>query len=318
MRIGMGQRANLLIVEAGRRTLYYDHWCANRLDEELFWGPEEALHFIRQLESSSSEDEWLDERWCEGAAVVDVDRHILLFFGGEDILYDARERRVLLDLLRRQWDGWEVRWAPEGIMSIADYFDLPRSQFAAEGMPVPSPFIARASGGLLVTELQHGVLRLGRAEGRHPSLELGPAALDGVRWHREAAFDYFPRGGIHLDRDARRLMTWWAADSSDTRNRLAAGWQGWTVDWHFDDYDPHLALCGAALTLPPFDLAASQRTLLDRLEPHLEDAPPWNPARDANLGENVEINEWTDQSRGREHGERKRAILAELRKTGGL
>jgi hypothetical protein len=78
----MGQRANLLIIESGRGTLYYDHWCANRLDDELFWGPEEALHFIRQRDPIGA-DGWLDEVWCEGAAVV---RH-----AGEEVGNSAAE-----------------------------------------------------------------------------------------------------------------------------------------------------------------------------------------------------------------------------------
>ncbi|HJW92891.1 MAG TPA: hypothetical protein VJ901_04675 [Thermoanaerobaculia bacterium] len=113
----MGQRANLIVIEHGQRTVYYDHWCANRLDDELFWGPEEALHFIRQREPAG-DGGWLDEVWCEGAALLDLDRRDLLFFGGEDVLYDVRLRRVHLDLLRRQWDGWTVRWAPEGLMTV--------------------------------------------------------------------------------------------------------------------------------------------------------------------------------------------------------
>ena len=31
----MGQRANVLVIEDGQRTLYYDHWAARRLDREL-------------------------------------------------------------------------------------------------------------------------------------------------------------------------------------------------------------------------------------------------------------------------------------------
>jgi hypothetical protein len=55
----MGQRANLLIIESGRGTLYYDHWCANRLDDELFWGPEEALHFIASAIRSARTAGWM-------------------------------------------------------------------------------------------------------------------------------------------------------------------------------------------------------------------------------------------------------------------
>ena len=42
----MGQRANLITVESGEYTVRYDHWCANRLDEILFWGAGYALEFF--------------------------------------------------------------------------------------------------------------------------------------------------------------------------------------------------------------------------------------------------------------------------------
>ena len=326
----MGQRANLLIIEAGRRTLYYDHWCANRLDDELFWGPEEALHFIRQR-GPIGQDGWLDETWCEGAAVVDVQNRVLLFFGGEDLLFDARARRVFFDLFRRQWEGWDVRWVPEGIMSIADYVGLPREQFASQQEYEPDTFLA-TEDNTLITEARAGEVRLAVIHGGSECLLSGPDALDrvlrgrflglvgGARWRRQLVWrnDEFPRGGLHLDRAQRTIMTWWADDTSDTRREMGELWRGWTIDWRYDDYDPHLALCGPALILPPFDVAATQRTLLDHLERGLVDAPPSNPAREIDLGDGGQVSEWTEHSRGREHSERKRARLAGLRRELGM
>lgn len=108
----MGQRANLVIVRRGDWRLYYDHWCANRLDIELFWGPRLAAELIEQRAPLDDRQGWLDEVWCEGAAVLDEDRQVLLWFGGEDVLYDIPLRRAFLELMRCQWPGWEVRWGP--------------------------------------------------------------------------------------------------------------------------------------------------------------------------------------------------------------
>jgi len=80
----MGQRANLVIVRRQDWRLYYDHWRPNRLDIELFWGPRLAAEFIEQREPDSDLDGWLDEVWCEGAAILDEDRKALLWYGGED------------------------------------------------------------------------------------------------------------------------------------------------------------------------------------------------------------------------------------------
>jgi hypothetical protein len=269
--------------------------------------------------------------WCEGAAVVDVDQRVLLFFGGEDLLFDARARRVFLGLLRRQWTGWEVRWAPEGIMSIADYVRLPRKQFASEREYEPDTFVV-AEDNVLLTEPHAGGVRMTVLHGRSECLLAGADALDrvlrgrwlglfgGARWRQHLVWkgDEFPQGGIHLDRQRRSIMTWWADDTSDVRRRMGEPWSGWTIDWRYDDYDPHLALCGRALVLPPFDVAQTQRKLLDHLEAGLIDSLPRNPAREITLAEGGELSEWTDHSRGRQHSDRKRARLAELRQELGI
>lgn len=134
----MGQRANLIVIEHAERMLYYDHWCANRLDDELFWGPRFALDFVRQLDPVD-DSMWLDDVWCEGAAVIDVDAKSLLWFGGEDTLYEIPRRRLFLELMERNWPGWVIRWADEGIMSVADCLGLPRDRFIGAPAVDPGP-----------------------------------------------------------------------------------------------------------------------------------------------------------------------------------
>lgn len=325
----MGQRANLLIIESGQRTLYYDHWCANRLERELFWGPEESARFARQREPVDEDGGWLDEVWCEGAAIVDFDRRVLLFFGGEDILFDARLRNVHLDLLRRQWEGWNVRWAAEGIMSIADELGMPRASFARKGDLDPAPFHVIEEypeyNDVLVTErVADGTFRLGRVAGRAENLLPGPGALESLLESvplrpRLEWTGAFPVGGVHLDRARRELTTWWADTTDGTRERMEAPWRGWTLHWQFDDFASHLRLCGDALSLPPFDVREMQRGLLDDLEQRLVDAPPRNPAREiTDLGYGGELSPWTDHSRGRERSAEKRVRLAALRRELGL
>src|SRR5262245_65441601 len=109
----MGQRANLVIVRRQDWRLYYDHWRPNRLDIELFWGPRLAAEFIEQREPLSDPDDWLDEVWCEGAAVLDEDRKVLVWYGGEDIEYDLTSRRGFLELIKVLWQGRDVRWVTD-------------------------------------------------------------------------------------------------------------------------------------------------------------------------------------------------------------
>lgn len=113
----MGQRCNLVIIENGQTTLYYDHWAANVLDIELLWGPEIARKFIEERDAKP--DSWLDDVWAEGGCVIDFDSQHLLWYGGEDILYEPELNLINQELLESQWTDWTVEWAKDGIFDLA-------------------------------------------------------------------------------------------------------------------------------------------------------------------------------------------------------
>ncbi len=98
----MGQRANLLIVTGGAYELCYTHHRANTLDHDLFWGPDYALGFIRAQRRVTDAD-WLNDVWAEGGAVMDLDRRVLLWFGGEGVLYEVPLRRAHTRLMAASW-----------------------------------------------------------------------------------------------------------------------------------------------------------------------------------------------------------------------
>src|SRR5262245_59500571 len=130
----MGQRANLVLVDGTGYHLYYCHWCANSIPRDVFWGAQFTIPFILQQRLVSKEDGWLDDVWSEGGVVVDTVKKVLLLYGGEDIQYDLRLRRVYLELLHETWAGWEIRWAHEGIFDMADYVGVPRSIVTSKPM----------------------------------------------------------------------------------------------------------------------------------------------------------------------------------------
>jgi len=127
----MGQRANLAIGNASSYELFYSHWCANTLPRDLFWGPGHALDFISQQRAVDQSDGWLDTIWAEGGAVLDQEKRLFLLYGGCDLLYDVPLRRVYLELLAEAWVDWEIRWAFEGIVEIAEYLGVDRKNLIA-------------------------------------------------------------------------------------------------------------------------------------------------------------------------------------------
>src|SRR5206468_1193034 len=101
----------------------------------------EAAAFIRcQGPSGGGPSWWLDDCDAEGGVVLDMDRRVLLLYGGEDLLFDVPLRRLFLRLLGHVWKGWEVRWAHEGIADLADYVGYPRSEVLTSRARVPQRF----------------------------------------------------------------------------------------------------------------------------------------------------------------------------------
>ncbi|WP_289138437.1 hypothetical protein [uncultured Brevibacillus sp.] len=103
----MGQRANLIVVRDNTYDLYYSHWCANTLPKDLFWGEQYAIQYI-EMQTRVDESGWLDDVWAEGGAVLDVDKKKLVFYGGEDILYNIPLRNLYLKLMRKIWHAYDL------------------------------------------------------------------------------------------------------------------------------------------------------------------------------------------------------------------
>ncbi len=317
----MGQRANMVVVRDGAWRLYYDHWCAGRLDVELFWGPEPATEFIEQR-AAVDNDDWLDEVWCEGAAIVDHDRRVLVFFGGEKIAFDVPLRRAQLALMGETWPGWTIRWANEGIVTIGAYLELPSARFLDTCEADPQERFRAWSdpgdpSGTLLTVKKDGVTTARHVTGDEESLRLGPTHLDILREvagapSLEITGD-MPTGGVHLDFDTREAAVWWADWAPVMEARFTAAWPGWTIEWLGDRYERHIALAGIDIRLPETPCAALQTKVIEGLRVACH-SPASNPALDLlKKDPTTRINPATNEARGSVGDESaKRRILDDL------
>jgi hypothetical protein len=269
----MGQRANLVIVENGGYSLFYSHWRASTLDRDLFWGPHYAEAFIRAQERVDDAG-WLNDIWAEGGVVLDQQAKVLLFFGGEDIYFEAPLRRVYLRLMRIVWTGWNVRWAYEGIADIAEYVGLSRQKVLAPHDPLcfalsQLRISEKILGGIVTVRWSDRDVRCYALVPRAQDLVCaGPALIDRLRElpapTRLDAGDLtrgFPHGGVHIDVVARRLEFWIGAPQPDILRRARTHWNDWTLVWHQDRYESQAALTDGALAFP----APTRDELLQRL-----------------------------------------------------
>jgi hypothetical protein len=309
----MGQRANLVIVRHRNWRLYYDHWCANRLDVELFWGPCLAADYIEQLEPLSDRNDWLDEVWCEGAVVLDEDEKVLLWYGGEDIIYNIPRRRAFLDLMKCQWQGWDIRWATGGIVEIGSYVGLPADIFLVDKTPEEGFKVLTEypeANETLLTVRQQGRCLATRVHGDVEALELGPSQLTMLRdVAREPSIlwiEEMPNGGLHIDIEAQSLHYWRSEPAAGIEDRVRRNWDGWQTEWLGDRFEKHLRLASMDIQLPhPPDTADLQRSLLQHLREnctHIASNPARDPAYIRMLAakyesEEIETNPWTDVNR---------------------
>jgi len=269
----VGQRANLILVERGRPVVYYTHWRANTLPRDLFWGPRYALPFFRS-QRLIEDGTLLDEVWAEGGAVLDEDEKLLLLFGGEDERYEVPLQRTYLRLARHTWDGWQVRWAHEGVAEIADHLGRPRTEVltAKESRPwdpdLSPPDDKGSINSVGTIRSEDGRLRLYPLghEG-DDLLRAGPRLLHAAaatpcvdRLHFAEWTSSFPTDGFHIDVARRTVGFWTGRDAPGAAARVAAAWPDWTVTWYRDRYEFQLAAV-PALTFP----AADENDTLSRL-----------------------------------------------------
>lgn len=246
----------MLVDEHGWR-LHYSHWAAAHLHRYLLPGPAAACEFVAaQMET----DEWLDDVWGEGGALIDMVRRRLVWFGNLDGL---AFRRAVHRLLRETWPGWSVEWAHGGLGDIAAAVGVPR---AAVGSPEPldSATLSLAEpGGAQVEPNEQGfddLVTVSRSDGlrvwvldgvdvdEHPAAR-GPGLLDALPGPgaRGASLPAQPARGLHVDPAARTI------------------WAGWSVDFRGDRYEDHLTLTSGAVTVPPEDPTAALDTVVSSL-----------------------------------------------------
>jgi hypothetical protein len=257
----MGSRANLVVVGELGVELYASDLGAQVLDRELFFGPEPARAYIRRQVSQAQGAAWLDDLRAEGGVLMDLRAWRLVWFQAD---VELPRRRLLLELMRMNWPGWQVIWADEGLCTIADELRLPRAQvLSPEQQQAPpslepprdpgqtdSVLTARKDDGTLVCFPLAGDVssRLQDLDALAAAIERAPGA---PRLDLAAVTRTFPQSGAHVDLARREVGFWSANEQPSTVARLIVKNPGWRVVWRSDRFEWHLHVTDGALTFPP-------------------------------------------------------------------
>lgn len=270
----MGQRANLIILQNDKYELYYNHWCANTLPHEMFWGEQYAVPYIR-MQKRVDDSDWLDDVWAEGGVVVDLDRKCLLLYGGEDILYDIPLRNLFLRLMTALWQGWKIKWAFEGIAEMADYVGYTREKVIAARKEERAnctfypPDEKKWMDLIASVAFASNQVRLFPLEGQvEPYLLAGSDVIDPVN-HSSGYETFnigewtkrFPCGGFHIDIVNRRFSYWDAYIRVHSNQTIQSRWPGWEIVNLNSDYEAHAAATGGRLHF----YVAKEQHLIDEI-----------------------------------------------------
>lgn len=248
----MGQRANLITIENGKYTLRYDHWCANRLDRILFWGAGYALDYF-DAQEEVGENDWLDEIWAEGGAVLYLDKRHLLWWGGEDVLYDLPLRCVFLKLQQKVWDGWTIEWAHRGIVDLAEYVGYPKEAVltnrenpseAVELKMIEKDSFNQTIGSFqsIESQIKFFVLNQNTENYLQNGINLinqckSAIGVESVVWREWSKDDSFPQGGFWIDEKHKIVEFWQVSDCPNTVQELKNLWIDWDIIWHQDNFE---------------------------------------------------------------------------------
>lgn len=317
----MGQRANLIVVEDGEFLLRYDHWVANRLDDVLFWGADYALRYFEAQETIDAEG-WLDDVWAEGGAVLNLDEKHLLWFGGEDIMYELPLRRAYLNLQKQVWQDWTIEWAHRGIVDLAEYVNVPKEKVLSECEKSPLEMKLR------MPERKSWIRALGSVRNSEGQIRLFPLAdfpeyylrdgedllrqcekiggLEKIVWIDWEENGDFPQGGFFIDEKYKTVEFWQTTNCPNTVAELKSIWENWDVIWRQDDYEFQMQKLADRVVLPEID----ETRLIESLRASLlrEDGKNWGvqaflDSKDAleKEGKVVKINEWALKSQAVEN-----------------
>lgn len=262
----IGESAHYVVVEPDGWQLRRSVWGASAVLSELVAGPSFALRRISAREPAEP-DGWLEH--ADAGILVDLERHVLLFFGTHRQSLPLDLRAALFAVLHRSWPGWSVRWAYGGTSDLMAYLGLEAGtadlQLHAQARTSPSssgwypaPWWSEAIGTLVTVRHAAGHVVIHSLDPVRSPAWAGPALVGrmppGVR---RLATANWPSCGLHLDLGRRSVGLWTASTFPGWQSSwFEAVWSGWDLEFWQDRIELQVSACDEALQVPPVRVPA--------------------------------------------------------------
>ncbi|MFD6156725.1 hypothetical protein ACFWF7_19320 [Nocardia sp. NPDC060256] len=237
----MGSRAEIVVIDAGTQRKFYTHWGARSLHLDLLPGAQSALRFVAAQEEVQN---WIYD--LEAAAVIDVDRRMLLWYSS--VCEERPIRSAVFETMRETWPDWCLHWAEFREVDLSDY--------CAGRWPQCIVTVVGADKSRVYTP----------AIDLTQLLEQGPVLVDVITgWEEANRLSTMPAYGLRLD-PARKSGAWWSlGDNSGVLEAITGQWRGWS----WENWDDRLAKATAAADPGPHpELMNAFRALSESFERH--------------------------------------------------
>ena len=248
----MGHRSNFVIIKERQINIYYSHWGAISIPKDIFYGPQITIDYIQSLQPVEA---LLDDLWCEGAVLVDLDNKQLVFWGGDAYEYPS-VRKYFISLLQLNWEGWGIRWAEQGIIDIAQYLQTDLSEVQTD---IDYYHWTNYRGWLesIETKRTETILTIKY----HPEitvdykfdnyltelLSAGSMLFEILQGWEENALPTEEKvcSGAYINLFEKEIWVWWGRPTDErVVNKILQYWDGWTVKRHTEGLPFQVELSG--------------------------------------------------------------------------
>jgi hypothetical protein len=116
----MGNRANYILKKDNEFDIYYTHWRAINVAQDLTLGVKRFSKLVKEFDKV---DEILSEPWIEACVLLDFDSKKLTFWETE-ILFKTSIREEYISKLVNIWTNWTIRFAEKEMFEIEKELDI--------------------------------------------------------------------------------------------------------------------------------------------------------------------------------------------------
>jgi len=116
----MGNRANYIIKKDKSFDIYYTHWRAINVAQDLTLGQKQFTQLVKEFDKSN---ELLSEPWIEACVLIDLDSKKLTFWESE-MLFETSVRDEYLNHLKSIWKNWTIDFAENEMYTIENELNI--------------------------------------------------------------------------------------------------------------------------------------------------------------------------------------------------